>query len=165
MGHIFKLGTVWSEKMGAKYLDAEGREQITTMGCYGIGTSRLLHCVVEANRDEKGIVWPPSVAPYDVHLVGLGLDRDGIVEKAQALSDALAAAGLAVLYDDRLEATAGVKFNDADLLGMPVRVTISPRSLEKGGVELKLRDATEAENVPLDDIVRRVQELLTASNP
>ena len=153
MGHIFKLGTVYSERMGASFLDADGREQAPIMGCYGIGTSRLLQCVIEANHDERGIVWPKSVAPYDLHLVGLGLDRPEIVGKADALYEALQAGGIEVLYDDRLETAAGVKFNDADLLGMPLRLTISPRSLEKDAVELKDRAGGDIELVPYPDVV------------
>jgi prolyl-tRNA synthetase len=160
MGHIFKLGTVYSEKMGAKFLNADGQEQTAIMGCYGIGTSRMLQCIIEANHDERGIIWPASVSPYDVHLLGLGLDRDGIGEKAESLYEGLQAGGLDVLYDDRADATAGVKFNDADLLGLPVRLTISPRSLEKGSAELKMRTASEVELVPLGDAITRVKALL-----
>ena len=156
MGHIFKLGTVYSERMGAKFLDASGHEQAAIMGCYGIGTSRLLQCVIEANHDERGIVWPRGLAPYDVHLVGLGLDRPDVSEKAAALYAMLQEHGLEVLFDDRPEATAGVKFNDADLLGLPVRVTVSPRSLEKGAVEIKLRGGGEVELIPYEEAVERV---------
>jgi len=160
MGHIFKLGTRYTEKMGATFLDAAGDTKLPIMGCYGIGTSRLLQCVIEANHDERGIVWPKSLAPYDLHLVGLGLDRDGVAEKADALYEALTAAGIEVLYDDRPEATAGVKFNDADLLGLPLRATISPRSLEKDSIEVKRRTATESELIPYTEAVRRLQALL-----
>jgi prolyl-tRNA synthetase len=159
MGHIFKLLTVYSDKMGATFLDADGKQQKAVMGCYGIGTSRLLQCVVEANRDERGIVWPPSVAPYEVHLVGLGLDRPGVAEKAERLYDNLLAAGVEVLYDDRLESP-GVKFNDADLLGMPLRVTVSPRSLEKEAVELKRRAGGDAELVPYGKAADKIREVL-----
>ena len=150
MGHIFKLGTVYSEKMGATFLDADGREQPAIMGCYGIGTSRLLQCVIEANHDERGIVWPASVAPYQVHIVGLGLDRPEVAARALSLYDSLQRAGIDALYDDRTEPTAGVKFNDADLIGLPVRVTVSPRSLEKGAVEVKRRAGGEVEMVPYE---------------
>jgi prolyl-tRNA synthetase len=159
MGHIFKLLTVYSEKMHASYLDASGREQLAVMGCYGIGTTRLLQCVVEANRDERGIVWPVSVAPYDVHVVGLGLDRPEVAAKAQRLYDDLTRQGLDVLFDDRSE-SAGVKFNDADLLGLPVRVTVSPRSLEKDAVEVKRRSVGEVELVPYGDAATRLKVML-----
>jgi prolyl-tRNA synthetase len=159
MGHIFKLLTVYSEKMGAAYLDADGKKQPAVMGCYGIGTSRLLQCVVEANRDEHGIVWPASLAPYDAHMVGIGLDRPEVAAKAEALYDDLSRAGLEVLFDDRSE-SAGVKFNDADLLGIPVRVTVSPRSLEKDSVEVKLRRGGEVEHAPYAEAVRRIAALV-----
>ncbi|HXH21627.1 MAG TPA: proline--tRNA ligase [Dehalococcoidia bacterium] len=159
MGHIFKLMTVYSEKMGARYLDAEGQSQLAVMGCYGIGTSRLLQCIVEANRDEKGIVWPASVAPYQVHLVGLGLDREDVAGKARALYDALRAAGIETLFDDRPESP-GVKFNDADLLGMPLRATISPRSLERGAVEVKRRNSADVELVPYEEAAARLAAMI-----
>jgi prolyl-tRNA synthetase len=159
MGHIFKLLTVYSDKMGARYLDADGEQQQAVMGCYGIGTSRLLQCIVEANRDEKGIVWPASVAPYEVHIVGLGLDREDVAAKARSLYDELSRAGLEVLYDDRPESP-GVKFNDADLLGIPVRVTVSPRSLDKDSVEVKRRSSAEVDLVPYADAPSRMIALV-----
>jgi prolyl-tRNA synthetase len=157
MGHIFKLGTIYSERMGATFLDANGQTQLAVMGCYGIGTSRLLQCVVEANYDERGIIWPASVAPYDIHLVGLGLDQSAVAAKAQGLYDDLSHSGIEVLFDDRMESP-GVKFNDADLLGMPTRVTVSPRSLEKGSVEVKRRSASssETELVPSEEAAGRL---------
>lgn len=160
IGHVFKLGTRYTEKMNATFLDAGGQEQLAIMGCYGIGTTRLLHCVIEANHDERGIIWPATVAPYDVHLVGLNLDRGDAGAKAEALEAVLNAARLDVLYDDRPDVSAGVKFNDADLIGLPVRVTVSPRSLEKGSVEVKLRSAADLELVPYDDAVARIKALL-----
>jgi prolyl-tRNA synthetase len=158
MGHIFKLLTVYTDKMGASYLDADGKKQTAVMGCYGIGTTRLLQCVVEANRDERGIAWPASVAPYDVHMVGIGLDRSDVAEKASRLYDDLARAGLDVLFDDRPESP-GVKFNDADLIGLPVRVTVSPRSLEKDAVEVKPRRSGELELVPYAEAVAKIRAL------
>jgi prolyl-tRNA synthetase len=160
MGHIFKLGTRYSEKMDATFLDAGGDTKLAIMGCYGIGTSRLLHCAIEANHDERGIVWPKSIAPYDLHLVGLGLEREGVGEKAEALYEALIAAGIDVLFDDRPDATAGVKFNDADLIGMPLRATISPRSLEKDSIEVKRRSAAESELIPYTESIARLRAML-----
>ena len=159
LGHVFKLGTVYSEAFDIKYLDQEGNPQPTVMGCYGIGTTRLLASVVEANFDEKGIVWPAEVAPFDVHLVGLNLDRPEVREQADNLYRSLKAASLEVLYDDR-EESPGVKFNDADLLGMPVRLTIGPRSLERGGVEVKARSSAEPEIVAVSETVSAVRHLL-----
>lgn len=149
MGHVFKLGTVYSEKLGATFLDREGTARAAVMGCYGIGVERLLAAVIEANHDEKGIIWPASLAPYDAHLVALNAERAGVAEAADRLYADLQAAGVDVLYDDR-EESPGVKFNDADLLGMPLRITVSPRTLEKGAVELKGRRETEHTLCPLE---------------
>jgi prolyl-tRNA synthetase len=154
MGHVFKLGTVYTEKMGATYLDDEGHSHPIVMGCYGIGVGRLLAGVVEANHDDRGIIWPVEVTPFDVHLVGLNLDRPEVKSAAEQLFADLQASGLRVLYDDRDE-TAGVKFNDADLLGMRWRLTVSPRTLERGAVELKSRPEKEFESVPFAEAVAR----------
>ena len=155
MGHVFKLGTVYSERMGAQFLDRDGRSRPVVMGCYGMGVGRLLAAAVEANHDERGIIWPDELAPYRVHLVALNADRAEIRSVAEDLYTSLTSAGIPVLFDDR-EESAGVKFNDADLLGMPWRVTVSPRTLEKQGVELKARAATQTELVPLADAARRI---------
>ncbi len=163
MGHIFKLLTVWSEKMQATFLDAAGQEQIPLMGTYGIGTSRLLQCVIEANHDENGIIWPASIAPYDLHIVGLGLDGEETAEKAEDLYNSLLEAGFDVLFDDRAEPTAGVKFNDADLIGLPLRVTVSPRSLAKGAVEVKRRGDGELELIPYEEAVAHLKAAVAAS--
>ncbi len=149
MGHVFKLGTVYSEKLGATFLDSQGVARPAVMGCYGIGLERLLAAVVEANHDEKGIIWPASLAPFDAHLVSLNTDRPGVAEAADRLYADLQAAGVDVLYDDR-EESPGVKFNDADLLGMPLRITVSPRTLEKASAELKGRRDKEATLCPLE---------------
>jgi prolyl-tRNA synthetase len=155
MGHVFKLGLVYSEKLGATFLDAEGKARPVVMGCYGIGVERLLATVIEANHDDKGIIWPSSVAPYHVHLVALNVESPPVKEKAEALYAALKAAGVDVLYDDR-EESPGVKFNDADLLGMPLRITVSRRTLEKDSVELKRRQEQESTLVPLSDAVATI---------
>jgi len=157
MGHVFKLGTVYSDKLGATYLDAEGKARPVVMGCYGIGVERLLATVIEANHDEKGIIWPASVAPYQAHLVALNVESPPVREAAEKLYDDLRAAGVDVLYDDR-EESPGVKFNDADLLGMPLRVTVSQRTLEKQSVELKGRREKESSLVPLADAVATIAE-------
>jgi prolyl-tRNA synthetase len=157
MGQIFKLGTVYSEKLGATFLDHDGQLKPVVMGCYGIGTERLLAAVVEANHDERGIIWPPELAPYQAHLVALGVDRPDVAGAADRLYADLQAAGVAVLYDDR-EESPGVKFNDADLLGMPLRLTISARTLAQDSVELKRRTEAEAKLVPLKDTLAAVRE-------
>jgi len=159
VGHIFKLGTKYSEAMHATYLDAEGQEKPIVMGCYGIGIGRLLAAVVEQHHDERGIIWPPAVAACQVHMVGLNLDRPEVAGVAERVYERLGAR-YQVLFDDRVESSAGVKFNDADLLGMPVRVTISPRSLKAGGAEVRARWAAEAEIVPVDGIEAAVETVL-----
>ncbi len=159
MGQVFKLGTFYSEKLGATFLDSEGKQRPAVMGSYGIGTERLLAAVIEANHDENGIVWPGELAPYDVYIVAIQPDRPDIQQAAEELYERLKASGLAVLYDDRDE-TPGVKFNDADLLGMPLRVTVSPRNLDKGAVEVKGRTEAESELVPLGEAVARITRKL-----
>jgi prolyl-tRNA synthetase len=159
MGHVFKLGTIYSEKLGATFLDREGVARPVVMGSYGIGTGRLLAGVVEAGHDEQGIIWPPQLAPYDSHLLALGMDRLAVVEACERLYEQLQQAGISVLYDDRDE-SAGVKFNDADLLGMPLRLTVSPRTLEKESVEVKRRSEKESMLVPLREAAERLRELV-----
>jgi prolyl-tRNA synthetase len=126
------------------------------MGCYGMGVGRVFASMIEANHDERGIIWPAAMAPYDVHLVGLGLDKPGVRESAEQVYQQLVDAGIEVLYDDREEGSAGVKFTDADLLGMPLRVTVSPRSIEAGGAEIKRRTEKDARVVALADLPQRV---------
>ena len=157
MGQIFKLGTVYSEKLGATFLDGDGQLKPVVMGCYGIGTERLLAAVVEANHDEQGIIWPAELAPYQVHLVALGMDRADVAEAADRLYAELGAAGIVALYDDRQESP-GVKFNDADLLGMPLRLTVSARTLAQDSVELKRRTEKQTRLVPLKETLAAVRD-------
>jgi len=161
MGHVFKLGTIYAEAMGVNYLDEGGERHPAIMGCYGIGVERMLAAVIEANHDGNGITWPAEVSPYDVHIVALNLDQETVTTALEDVERRLAGAGLSVLTDDRAD-SAGIKFKDADLLGMPVRLTISPRSLEKGGAELRVRRTGETEIVPLDDMVARVKAVLAS---
>jgi prolyl-tRNA synthetase len=161
MGQIFKLGTVYSEKLGATFLDGDGQLKPVVMGCYGIGTERLLAAVVEANHDERGIIWPAELAPYQVHLVALGIDRPDVSEAAERLYADLQAAGIPALYDDR-EESPGVKFNDADLLGMPLRLTISARTLAQDSVELKRRTEADTKLAPLKETLAAVGESLAS---
>lgn len=160
MGHIFQQGTKYTEALGASFLDAEGNQRPAIMGAYGIGVERLFAGVIEANHDERGIIWPPELAPYDAHVVVLNADRPGVGEAAQQLVNALESAGLRVLYDDRAE-SAGVKFNDADLLGMPVRATVSPRNVEQNAVELRDRRSSETSLVSLEQAVAAVRGMLS----
>ena len=156
VGHIFKLGTKYSELFDATYLDAEGEAHPILMGCYGIGVGRIMATAVEQSHDEKGIIWPFSIAPYHVALVGLDLEKEENRHVAEQLYADLNSAGIEVLYDDRAE-TAGVKFNDADLIGLPIRAVVSKRSLKNGGIELKLRSQKESRIVPLADAVQVIQ--------
>jgi prolyl-tRNA synthetase len=157
VGNIFQLGTRYSEALGATYLDATGQARPIVMGSYGIGVGRLLACVAEAHHDERGLKLPVTVAPYEVHLVRLGREERDVESQADELYRALQAAGLEVLYDDR-EASPGVKFADADLIGLPLRVTVSPRSLAAGGIELKRRDQEQTRIVPHEDAITAVHE-------
>jgi prolyl-tRNA synthetase len=159
VGHVFKLGTFLSEKLGAFFVDVKGVSHPIVMGCYGIGLGRLLAATIEHNHDDKGIIWPMSIAPYHVYLCPLYLENDKVATTAENLYADLEAQGLEVLFDDRKESP-GVKFNDADLLGIPVRVTISPRTLEKNGAEIKQRSQKESELVPLEGIAARLKELI-----
>jgi prolyl-tRNA synthetase len=152
VGNIFKLGTKYTEAFGANYLGEDGREHPIVMGSYGIGLGRSVACIVEAHHDAKGIVWPAQVAPYPAHLVSIGANKDPQVEEIAArLHDAAAAAGRELLWDDRPESP-GVKFTDAELLGMPWIVTISPRSLAAGGAEVTERATGERSVRPLADV-------------
>ena len=156
VGNIFKLGTKYSDSMGAKVLDENGKMQSLVMGCYGIGVGRLLACIIEAHHDDHGIIWPISVAPFEVQIVVLtGRKPAGELEAAEKLYGQLKAAGLDVLLDDRDE-RAGVKFNDADLIGIPIRLTVGSRGLANGQVEMKLRHENDRSDVPLDQVIGRV---------
>ena len=160
VGHVFKLGTVYSEKTDAYYLDSEGNQKPVVMGCYGIGVGRLLAAAIEQNHDDKGIIWPVSIAPYHVYLCALNMDRsEEVVSAAESLYRDLQTAGIEVLFDDRNESP-GIKFNDADLLGMPIRLLVSPKSLGNGGVEIKRRGEKESEIVSIDSTVEKIKGLL-----
>ncbi|HET7270564.1 MAG TPA: proline--tRNA ligase, partial [Rubrobacter sp.] len=149
VANIFKLGTRYSEALGAGFLDSDGERKPIAMGSYGIGVGRLLACIAEEHHDEDGLVWPISVAPYQVHIVAVG-------EEAGGLYDELVSAGVEVLYDDRRESL-GAKFKDADLIGIPIRLTLTPRSLEKGGIEVKARGEAEGYIVPVEGAVTAVR--------
>lgn len=158
VGNIFQLGTRYTEAMGAIFTDEDGRKKTVVMGSYGIGVGRLLGCLAEEYVDDKGINLPISISPYEVVLVSL-CDKSETIGAADALYDLLVSNGIDVLYDDRdLKSTsAGVKFADSELIGIPVRITISKRSIEKGGVEIKLRNEEASEIVPLDNAVEHIR--------
>lgn len=156
VGQVFKLGTKYSESMNATFLDNQGKAQPLIMGCYGIGVSRTLSAIVEQNNDDNGIIWPKSVTPFEVHLITINPKKDDQRELGDELYQALQAS-FEVLYDDRKE-RAGVKFNDADLIGLPVRVVVGKRAAE-GIVEVKRRDNGESKEVAAADLVNYVKDL------
>ncbi|MFP6594920.1 MAG: proline--tRNA ligase [Dehalococcoidia bacterium] len=159
VGHIFKLGTKYSEAMGATFIDEDGSEKYALMGCYGIGVGRLLAATIEANHDDKGMILPRAIAPYEVYLAGLNTNDETVVASAAKFYEDLSSAGVEVLYDDR-DVPPGVKFNDADLIGLPLRVVVSSRGLTNGEIEMKRRDADEATMAPLADGVEAVKAAL-----
>ena len=148
IGHVFKLGTKYSKAMNATFLDDKGTEVPVIMGCYGIGVSRLIAAAVEAGHDDNGIVWPLSIAPYEVVVVPLQVQNAGVMEAAEDLVKQFEAAGVEVLLDDR-EQRPGVKFKDADLIGIPVRVVVGERGLKEGTIEVKWRNADAAHHAAL----------------
>jgi prolyl-tRNA synthetase len=159
VGHVFKLGTSIAEKMGAFFTDQDGSSRPVIMGSYGIGIGRLMSAVIELNHDDKGIVWPKTIAPFRVYLCPLYKGDKEVIDLAEKLYKELNAQGIETLLDDRAEESAGVKFNDADLLGIPVRLTVSSRSLQKGGVELKQRNADTLEMIEVNRVVERVKQI------
>jgi prolyl-tRNA synthetase len=159
VGHVFKLGTKYSEAMRCTYLDDGGEEQLMIMGCYGLGVSRTLAAAVEQNHDDKGIIWPLPLAPFEVVLVMLNSDKPDVVEAAESLYTQLLDAGVDVLFDDRPERP-GVKFNDMDLVGYPVRIVVGKRGLDAGEIELSLRRDGDRRPTPIAELVPAVQSLL-----
>ena len=160
VGNLFKLGTRYSDAFGCTYLDRDGQQKPVIMGSYGIGVGRLLACIAEAHHDEHGLIWPVTVAPFQVHLVLLrGKGSLQAQETADQLYASLEGSGIEVLYDDRDESP-GVKFNDADLIGCPLRVTVSERGLAQGGVELKLRREQLKMILPLHETVAHIRSVL-----
>ena len=156
VGHIFKLGTRYSVPLGARFLDEDGGETPLVMGSYGIGPGRVMAAAVEQGHDERGIEWPRSIAPYDVHVLALAGGDDGVTDRAGALAAELAGAGFAVLLDDR-DARPGEKFADADLVGAPFRVTVGRKSLEEGAADVRARGG-EDERVATGSVVKWIEE-------
>ncbi|MED6328550.1 MAG: proline--tRNA ligase [Actinomycetota bacterium] len=160
-GHIFKLGRRYAEAMGVSVLDAEGNSQVPTMGSYGIGVGRAMATVAETHHDENGLIWPMAIAPYEVVLTVVKVDHDESMAVAETLYDELRAAGVDVLLDDR-DGRPGVKFADAELVGIPLRVTIGPRGLESGALEVTTRADGERTDVPVDQVATHVVDAVTA---
>ena len=151
VGNIFKLGTKYSEPFDLSYMDASGEKKLVIMGCYGIGLSRVMGTIVEVCHDEKGIIWPETVAPFKIHLISLNQN-----EKAEQIYNELKAAGFEVLFDDR-DKGAGEKFVDADLIGCPIRLVLSTKTLENGNIEMKYRKETESKLIPLSDLINNLK--------
>ena len=156
VGQVFKLGTKYSEKLNAKYLDENGKEQIMVMGCYGIGVSRTMAACVEQNYDEKGIIWPKNIAPYQVVVVPVQVNDEVQFQEAEKLYSALLSEGFEAVLDDRKERI-GVKFNDADLIGYPLRITVG-KKIAEGIVEFKARNNSESEDVNINEVISKVKE-------
>lgn len=158
IGQIFKLGTIYSEKMNGTYLDENGKAKPYIMGCYGIGVSRLIAAIIEQNNDENGIIWPKEVAPYLVHLVCLDMKKDVQKETAEKIYNKLLEEKVEVLYDDRIERP-GVKFNDADLIGLPIQIIVG-RKADEGIVEIKVRKTGEREEVLIENLYTKLHEII-----
>ena len=157
VGNIFQLGTKYTKSMGMTYLDKDGNTQVPIMGCYGIGVGRLAASVCEVHHDDYGPIWPMAIAPWQVHICAVRADDAEVKEKADALYDELQKRGVEVIYDDRA-VSAGVMFSDADLLGVPLRVIVSPRNLKDGVIEISARDKSFSEKLAPADVADRVQQ-------
>ncbi len=156
VGHVFKLGTKYSESMNAVFLDENQKKQPIIMGCYGIGVSRVMMAVIEQNNDENGMIWPKSIAPFDIHVIPVDVKKAEQLDAATKIYEDLKAVGFEVLLDDRKE-RAGVKFSDADLIGLPIRVTVG-RGISDGLVEIKIRQTGEVFEVKVTELVSFIKE-------
>lgn len=161
VGHIFKLGTKYSEKMNATFVDEKGEQKPIIMGCYGIGINRTMAAIIEQNHDEKGIIWPMSIAPYKAIVVPVAMKDEEQVKTAEEIYNKLNDMGIEVLIDDRDE-RAGVKFNDADLIGIPIRITVG-KKIKEGIVEFKLRNSSEVLDIKVEEVYNKVMEVITES--
>ena len=162
VGNIFQLGTKYTQAFDALFMDENGRRQPIIMGSYGIGVGRLLGCLAEEYHDENGLMLPVAVAPYQVIITAL-LDNEEVISVAEKVYQDLSTAGIEVLYDDRDKkvARAGEKFADADLIGIPIRITVSSRSLKNGGVDIKRRDEQAGEIIYVEEVVSKILKMLS----
>ena len=160
VGQVFKLGTKYSESLQATYLDQNGRPNAMVMGCYGIGVSRTLAAAIEQYHDDNGIIWPRAIAPFEVVIVPINAKDEALMSTSKSIYDILLNNKVDVLLDDRKD-RAGVKFKDADLIGYPLRITVSKNTLESNEVEIRIRKTGEAINCPIDEVSNKVQELLS----
>ncbi len=159
VGQVFKLGTKYSEALQATFLDQNGRPNPMIMGCYGIGVSRTLAAAIEQYHDENGIIWPRSIAPFEAVIVPINAKDEALMSTSQTIYSALQNVGVDVLLDDRKD-RAGVKFKDADLIGYPLRITVSKNTLENNEVEIQIRKSGEAITCAIDSVATKVTELL-----
>jgi prolyl-tRNA synthetase len=159
VGHIFKLGTKYSKAMGATYLDEQGKEKMIVMGTYGIGVGRTVAAAIEQSYDQNGIIFPMPIAPFQVFLLPVNIKIDSLKETAEQLYQTLSANEVEVIYDDR-EETPGVKFKDADLIGIPLRVTLGEKNLKKGWVEIKKRKTGEISLVKKEETLSKIKEMI-----
>ena len=161
LGHIFKLGTKYTEALGANYLDENGKEHPIVMGSYGIGVERIMACYLEQNHDENGIIWDKTLAPFDVHLMGLNMKKEEVVKTSEEIYEELSSAGFEVLFDDRTSVQAGFKFKEADLLGIPVQVIAGDKKLKDNKVELKIRRTGERFDIELSKLLEKIKMLIS----
>jgi len=159
LGHIFKLGTKYSQSMGALFLDEKGEEHPIIMGSYGIGAEGVMACFIEQHNDEKGIIWDAALAPFHIHLVGLNMKNEDVTKACEEIYNNLISNNYEVLFDDRMDAQAGVKFNDADLLGMPLQIIVGDKKLKTNQVEVKIRKTSERFDIELDKLMSKIKEL------
>jgi len=159
VGHTFKLGTKYSEVLGAKFLDKEGVTKPCIMGCYGIGVNRIIATAVETSNDKDGIIWPVAIAPYTVVIIALNMEKKAVSETAEDVYRRLQKAGHDVLFDDRND-SAGIKFKDVDLIGIPIKIIVGERNAKKGMLEIKMRKTGEIKEVPVADVEAEVAKLV-----
>jgi prolyl-tRNA synthetase len=162
VGHVFKLGIKYSKALNATYLDANGREQIIFMGCYGIGIGRTVAAAIEQNHDENGIIFPVPIAPFHCSVVAVNTKDSGVMAAAEEIYFCLEKLGVEVLFDDRDERP-GVKFKDNDLIGIPFRIVVGSKGLAEGKVEVKVRSTGEVLSLSLDEVVTTVKQLIDAA--
>ena len=158
LGHIFQLGTRYSEMMNGKYINKDGKESLYYMGCYGIGVTRVVAAVIEAGHDDNGIIWPMSIAPYHVTIVVVNSSDEKQSKVGEDIYEELSKRGVECILDDRNERT-GVKFKDADLIGIPIRITAG-RTVDEGMVEIKHRKGSQATKVPIEQVAETVQKMI-----
>ena len=161
VGQVFKLGTKYSQKLGAKVLDENGSEKTCTMGCYGIGINRIIAAAIETANDKDGIIFPISVAPFEVIITSVNQDDEEVAKVAEKIYQQLLDKNIDVLLDDRL-LRGGVKFKDADLLGIPIRVTVGKKNIADGNVEIKLRREQKSQKVPIETVADKTVELVNS---